>query len=341
MPRPYGSGVRAALQRPWRTSSSPRDAARDRRIPGDRRLARRRRSSHLAPGAIDFTRRTPPHSSSRCTSPRTSRCTFRCTFRALSTVELEQTMDQLRQEVEPAEVGLDPAALDVSTGYFARRVDDGRLPGYLVSVARHGRVAHLTTYGLRDREAGLPVEAGHAVADLLDDQAGRLRRRADAPGGGRCSTRRPGRPPSAGLRRPAGYVERTRRRTSGRAPPTGPILIRHLLTHTAGLTFGFYHAHPVDALVPGRRGGVGRRRRTRTWPRPARCTRACRSSSSRGPSGTTRSPPTSSAGSIEVVSGQPLDAFLAERIFGPLGMTDAGFWVPGSGRTGWPCSTGG
>jgi CubicO group peptidase (beta-lactamase class C family) len=30
---------------------------------------------------------------------------------------------------------------------------------------------------------------------------------------------------------------------------------------------------------------------------------------------------------IEVVSGQPLDEFFAERIFGPLGMTDAGFHV--------------
>lgn len=33
-----------------------------------------------------------------------------------------------------------------------------RLPGYLVAVSRHGRVAHLTTYGYRDRESRLPVE---------------------------------------------------------------------------------------------------------------------------------------------------------------------------------------
>jgi CubicO group peptidase (beta-lactamase class C family) len=31
---------------------------------------------------------------------------------------------------------------------------------------------------------------------------------------------------------------------------------------------------------------------------------------------------------VEVASGQSLDAFLAERIFGPLGMTDTGFVVP-------------
>jgi CubicO group peptidase (beta-lactamase class C family) len=32
---------------------------------------------------------------------------------------------------------------------------------------------------------------------------------------------------------------------------------------------------------------------------------------------------------VEVVSGQPLDRFFAERIFGPLGMSDTGFWVEG------------
>jgi CubicO group peptidase (beta-lactamase class C family) len=33
---------------------------------------------------------------------------------------------------------------------------------------------------------------------------------------------------------------------------------------------------------------------------------------------------------IEVVSGQPLDRFLEERVFGPLGMGDTGFWVEGA-----------
>ncbi|HMC51979.1 MAG TPA: serine hydrolase domain-containing protein, partial [Acidimicrobiales bacterium] len=30
---------------------------------------------------------------------------------------------------------------------------------------------------------------------------------------------------------------------------------------------------------------------------------------------------------VEIVSGQPLDRFLSERVFGPLGMSDTGFWV--------------
>ena len=39
-----------------------------------------------------------------------------------------------------------------------RYVDDGQLPGWLVSVGRDGRIAHLSAYGQRDVEADLPVE---------------------------------------------------------------------------------------------------------------------------------------------------------------------------------------
>ena len=66
-------------------------------------------------------------------------------------------MALLTQEVDPGEVGLDPKALDRLDQYFAHYVDEGRLPGYLVAVARGGRVAHLTTHGHRDLATELPV----------------------------------------------------------------------------------------------------------------------------------------------------------------------------------------
>ena len=37
-------------------------------------------------------------------------------------------------------------------------MDDGQLPGFLVTVARHGQLVHVGRYGLRDVENGLPVE---------------------------------------------------------------------------------------------------------------------------------------------------------------------------------------
>ncbi|NGO06334.1 beta-lactamase family protein [Streptomyces sp. HC44] len=235
-------------------------------------------------------------------------------------------MSELRQEVEPTEVGLDPAALHRLDRYFARLVDDGRLPGYLVSVARHGRVAHLTAYGLRDREAGLPVATDTiwriysmtkpvmSVAALMLQEEGLLG--LDDP----VARHLPA------FAEPRVYVDgsgpglRTR-------PAEEPIRIRHLLTHTAGLTFGFYHVHPVDAAYRG--AGV-----ERAEPKDADLAEAC-DLFARLPlqfePGTewNYSVATTVLGRVvEVVSGRPLDAFLAERIFRPLGMADAGFWVP-------------
>ncbi len=67
-------------------------------------------------------------------------------------------MGLLRVEVEAGEVGFDAARLARIDRHFTRYVDDGRLPGFVLLVSRRGRVAHVATYGLRDLEAGLPVE---------------------------------------------------------------------------------------------------------------------------------------------------------------------------------------
>jgi CubicO group peptidase (beta-lactamase class C family) len=40
---------------------------------------------------------------------------------------------------------------------FRHYVADGGLPGWLLTVSRHGRLAHVARCGSRDLEAGLPV----------------------------------------------------------------------------------------------------------------------------------------------------------------------------------------
>jgi CubicO group peptidase (beta-lactamase class C family) len=234
-------------------------------------------------------------------------------------------MGDLRQEVEPREAGLDPKALARLDQHFAHLVDDGRLPGYLVSVARHGRVAHLTTYGCRDRAARLPVESDTlwriysmtkpvaSVAALMLLEEGHLR--LDDPVADFLPA----------FADPRVYV-------SGSGPdlttrPAGqPILLRHLLTHTAGLTFGFYHSHPVDALY--RDAGM-----ESSVPPGANLAEAIDVYASlplqfEPGSQWNYSVATNVLGRvIEVVSGRDLDDFLRERIFAPLGMADAGFCV--------------
>ncbi|MGW0087214.1 serine hydrolase domain-containing protein [Streptomyces sp. NPDC003393] len=236
-------------------------------------------------------------------------------------------MAQLRQEVEPGEAGLDPKVLDRLDGYLARLVDEGRLPGYLVALARGGRVAHLTTYGLRDVAAGLPVESDTvwriysmtkpvtAVAVLQLVEEGRLS--LDDPLERHL-------PAFAGPRvyvGGSGDDVRTR-------PAAGPILIRQLLTHTAGLTFGFYHSHPVDALYRA----AGLASSVPPGADLAETTDVYARLPLQFDPGTQWN--YSVAGNVlgrvvEVVSGQPLDVFFTERILGPLGMTDTRFHVAG------------
>jgi CubicO group peptidase (beta-lactamase class C family) len=60
-------------------------------------------------------------------------------------------------EVDPADVGLDSERLKRIDAHFARYAADGRLPGWLLTISRHGHLAHVARSGSRDLEAGLPV----------------------------------------------------------------------------------------------------------------------------------------------------------------------------------------
>ncbi|MEU9288711.1 serine hydrolase domain-containing protein [Streptomyces sp. NPDC048275] len=234
-------------------------------------------------------------------------------------------MGHLRQEVEPSEAGLDAKALARLDQHFAHLVDDQRLPGYLVALSRHGRVAHLTAYGWRDREARLPVETDTlwriysmtkpvtSVAALMLLEEGHFR--LDDP----VARFLPA------FTHPRVYVSGSGPETKTR-PAEQPLLIRHLLTHTSGLTFGFYHSHPVDALY--RDAGL----ESSVAPGAdlaGTCDVYAGLPLQFEPGAQWNySVSTNVLGRlIEVVSGRDLDEFLAERIFGPLGMTDAGFCV--------------
>ncbi|MFE0328780.1 serine hydrolase domain-containing protein [Streptomyces sp. NPDC058960] len=234
-------------------------------------------------------------------------------------------MGHLRQEVEPEEVGLDPKALARLDQHFAHQVDDGRLPGYLVALSRHGRIAHLTTYGHRDVAERLAVETDTlwrmysmtkpvtSVAALILMEEGRFG--LDTPVADFLPA----------FAEPRVYVDGTGPAVRTR-PAQGPILVRHLLTHTAGLTFGFYHSHPVDALY--REAGIDSSVVPGT-DLAETCEVYARLPLQFEP-GTqwNYSVATNVLGRlVEVASGQDLDAFLAERVFGPLGMDDAGLHV--------------
>ncbi len=234
-------------------------------------------------------------------------------------------MTGLKAEVDPAEVGFDPGRLDRIDRHFARYVDDGRLPGWLLTVSRKGRLAHVSGYGLRDVDAGLPVETGTlwriysmtkpitSVAAMMLHEEGAFEL-AD---------------PVSDFIPSFGDV---RVYTGGSdlkqvtVPATEPVRIWHLLTHTAGLTYGFHRVHPVDAQY--RAAGF-------EWGNPrgldlAQCCDLWAGIPLLFQPGAewNYSVATDVLGRVvEVASGRSLDEFFSDRIFGPLGMTDTSFWV--------------
>lgn len=232
-------------------------------------------------------------------------------------------MGELQIEIDPADVGFDAARLGRIDTHFARYVDDGRLTGWLVLVARHGQVAHVSTHGLRDREAGLAVEADTlwrifsmtkpitsvAAMSLYEEGAFELKD-----------------PVSRFI--PSFADVRVYR--SGSAlnpvtePATEPVRIWHLLTHTSGLTYGFHHAHPVDAMY--RAAGF-------EWGSPpgmdlAGCCDAWAAMPLLFQPGREWNYGVSTdvvGRVVEVAAGKPLDEVLRERVFEPVGMVDTGF----------------
>jgi CubicO group peptidase (beta-lactamase class C family) len=239
-------------------------------------------------------------------------------------------MSRLKAEVDPAEVGLDPQRLQRIDRHFARYVDDGRLPGWLVTVSRLGRLAHVSCYGSRDLEAGLPVEA---------DTLWRI-----------YSMTKPVASVAAMMLYEEGAFELTdpvstfipsfadvRVYASGSdlrqvtVPAAEPVRIWHLLTHTAGLTYGFHRTHPVDALY--RDAGF-------EWatPRGVDLARACDIWAGipllfQPGTEWNYSVATDVLGRVvEVVSGQSLDEFLTDKILSPLGMTDTAFYACDTAR---------
>ena len=234
-------------------------------------------------------------------------------------------VDGFGERTEPGELGFDPDRLARIDRYLRAYVDDGRLPGWLVSVSRAGKVVHLSSYGSRDVEAGLPVTADTlwrlysmtkpvtSVAAMMLYEEGAFE--LTDPVSDFI-------PSFAGLR----VFEAGSDLKQVTVPVAGPVTIWHLLTHTAGLTYGFMRAHPVDALYRARGFEWGQ-------PKGFDMAAACDAWADvpllfQPGAEWNYSVATDVLGRVvEVASGQSLDAFFRTRVFAPLGMTATGFHI--------------
>jgi len=234
-------------------------------------------------------------------------------------------MGGLQIEVDPAEVGFDPERLERIDKHFARYVDEQKLAGWLITVSRQGKLAHVATYGQRDIEAGLPVETDtlwriYSMTKPITSVAAMM---LYEQGGFELTDPVHKYIPSF---RDVRVFDGGSDLSYKTVPATEPVRIWHLLSHTSGLTYGFMRNHPVDAIY---------RARGYEWasPRGYDLAACCEDFASmpllfQPGSEWSYSVATDVLGRVvEVVSGQRLDEFFATHIFGPLGMTDSAFYA--------------
>lgn len=210
--------------------------------------------------------------------------------------------------------------------HFQRYIDDGRLTGWQISVARHGKVVHHSLAGRRDLGAGTPVEADtiwrifsmtKPITAVLALQLWEE---------GLFELNDP-------VHRYIPAFKQTEVWRSGSAnapvlePATETMRVWQLFTHTAGLTYGFMYNHPVDELY--RRAGF-------EWgvPTGLDLEGVCDHLATLPLLFQPGSEWSYSMGLdvlgrvLEVVSGQPLDELMRTRLLAPLGMHETTWHVP-------------
>lgn len=233
----------------------------------------------------------------------------------------------MTDRVKPETVGLSSQRLERVREWMTMQVERQRLVGLLTVIARRDRVAFLELYGEQDREAAKPLTEDTifriysmtkpitSVAALMLYEEGRFQ--LDDP-----------------LSRFLPEFRNMQVFTDGDpdhyrvVPAEREITVRDLMTHTAGLTYGFVQAHPVDAIYRDR--GIDFQYADRPLSElvgelsdvPLLCQPG---------SAWNYSVATDVLGYlVEVLSGTRFDRFVQERILEPLEMIDTAFHVPES-----------
>jgi CubicO group peptidase (beta-lactamase class C family) len=200
-------------------------------------------------------------------------------------------------EVDPAAAGMDPDRLERITDHFGRYVEQGTIPGCQVTVARGGGVAYFRSMGTMDRERGTPV---------AEDTVWRI----------------------YSMTKPITSVALMQRYELGEFLLTDPVHRflpewRDLRVEVAGDDGS---THPVDhrynqSLQANASGMTLEGAVTLLADLPLKFHPGTRFNYGLS---------TDICGRlVEVLSGQPFDEYLDDHVFGPLGMVDTGFSVPG------------
>jgi CubicO group peptidase (beta-lactamase class C family) len=234
--------------------------------------------------------------------------------------------------VEPKAVGLSEKKLDDIKPGLTKLVDEHKIAGAVVMVARHGKVAYVATAGYRDLANKAPMTEDTifaiasmskpitCVAAIMLVEQGKLS--LDDPVDKYV--------PALKNLRVLGDAKDDTAAALATVPARQTMLVLHLFAHTSGFSYGF----PMT-------GTEMERRMMRAYSK-ANLSGARLGTISELPVELAKLPLAHEPGEdwtygmstdvlgrvIEVVSGQPLDQFLNDRIFVPLNMTDTSFFVP-------------
>ena len=224
---------------------------------------------------------------------------------------------------KPESVGMSAERLQRIDGYFQRFVDANQIAGAVSLVARHGKIVHLSAVGWNNREQNIPMTTDSifylasmtkpivSTALMMLFEEGRFR--LDDPIADWIPE----------------YADHQVRVSDGarasNVPQARPITIRHVLTHTSGLT-----------LSPE---GMGLTAQEQRWVSNdgegfatlgERIARAAIIPAAFQPGEDWQYGASTDyvAILVEKISGQSIDQFLRERIFQPLDMNDTFYNIP-------------
>jgi len=229
--------------------------------------------------------------------------------------------------VDPEDVGLSTERLERLDNYIRAQIDDNQVAGAVVLIQRRGSIAYHRAYGQSDVETGRVIrpddifriasmtkaitsaavmvlfEEGHF---LLDDPVGDYLPEFD---------------------RDMNVVVEAADRYEYVAAKQ-PITIRHLLTHTSGLSYRFMGLEPLSEMYTN--AGISDGLAGENLSLQAFSSQLAEMPLAHHPGEAwTYGLNSDVLGRlIEVVSGKPLAEFFAERLFEPLEMKDTHFEIP-------------
>lgn len=226
---------------------------------------------------------------------------------------------------KPESVGMSSERLASMGEFFKRETERDSAAGYAILVARDGKLVYSAAVGMQDREKGVPMSLETrfrifsmtkpvtSVAVLMLYEEGKLQ--LDDPVSRWL-------PAFAQSRVLVGVEPGGKPRTE---PARQPITVRQLLTHTAGLGYGpgYDQGSPIAAEwsafnLWGPQSAEDKMRALAALPLYFEPGAEWRYSYATDVLGHL----------VAVVSGMPFADFLQQRLFGPLGMTRTGFFVP-------------